>query len=85
MKTTPYFERVVIKKHPEADLYRDRLQKALSEYEAFYTQANGRTRRWIFIPEEDRYMRVVVEPDGETIHDAFFDRNFTRRMKQKGA
>lgn len=30
-------------------------------------------------------MRVVVEPDGETIHDAFFDRNFTRRMKQKGA
>ena len=34
---------------------------------------------WIYIPEEDKYMRVVVEPDGETVHNAFFDRDFPRR------
>ena len=29
-----------------------------------------------FIPELDRFLRVVVLEDGETIHNAFIDRNF---------
>jgi len=40
-------------------------------------QANGRIRRWGFIAELGKYLRVVTEPDGETIHNAFLDRNFT--------
>jgi len=40
-------------------------------------QADGRIRRWAQIPEfEDRYLRVVLLPDGETVHNAFFDRGF---------
>lgn len=40
-------------------------------------QADGRIRRWARIAEaEDRYLRVVLLEDGETIHNAFFDRNF---------
>ncbi len=39
-------------------------------------QANGRVRRWAFIAEQGKYLRVVTEPDGETIHNAFFDRRF---------
>lgn len=39
-------------------------------------QANGRIRRWGFIAEEGKYLRVVTEADGETVHNAFFDRNF---------
>lgn len=39
-------------------------------------QANGRIRRWAFIPEAGKYLRVVTEPDGETVHNAFFDRRF---------
>jgi len=42
-------------------------------------QADGRIRRWARIPERDgRYLRVVLLADGETIHNAFFDRNFSR-------
>ena len=39
-------------------------------------QANGRIRRWAFISEVGKYLRVVAEPDGETVHNAFFDRRF---------
>ena len=40
-------------------------------------QADGRIRRWAKIPEADqRYLRVVLLDDGETIHNAFFDRSF---------
>lgn len=40
------------------------------------TQANGRIRRWALIAEVGKYLRVVTEPDGETVHNAFFDRRF---------
>ena len=39
-------------------------------------QSNGRIRRWAFIAELDKYLRVVTEPDGETVHNAFLDRGF---------
>lgn len=40
-------------------------------------QADGRIRRWVQIPEMgNRYLRVVLLADGETIHNAFFDRDF---------
>lgn len=39
-------------------------------------QDNGRIRHWVFIAEENKYLRVVTEPDGETVHNAFFDRRF---------
>ena len=42
------------------------------------TQADGRIRRWAPIQEmENRYLRVVLLADGETVHNAFFDRSFT--------
>lgn len=41
-------------------------------------QQDGRIRRWAPIPEADgKYLRVVLLADGETIHNAFFDRRFT--------
>jgi len=39
-------------------------------------QPNGRIRHWAFISKADKYLRVVTEPDGETVHNAFFDRRF---------
>ena len=40
-------------------------------------QADGRIRRWARIEDmEGRYLRVVLLPDGETVHNAFFDRSF---------
>lgn len=40
-------------------------------------QQDGRIRRWAAIEEmEGRYLRVILLPDGETAHNAFFDRTF---------
>jgi hypothetical protein len=40
-------------------------------------QSDGRIRRWARIAEMDnRALRVILLEDGETVHNAFFDRNF---------
>jgi len=40
-------------------------------------QADGRIRRWAsIVGAEGRYLRVILLPDGETVHNAFFDRRF---------
>ena len=40
-------------------------------------QPDGRIRKWAAIPEaNNRYLRVVTLEDGETVHNAFFDRRF---------
>jgi len=40
-------------------------------------QQDGRIRRWAPIKEmENRYLRVVLLSDRETVHNAFFDRSF---------
>jgi len=42
-----------------------------------FRQADGRIRLWARIAEmDDRVLRVVLLADGETIHNAFFDRRF---------
>ena len=43
-------------------------------------QADGRIRLWGRVvtagDSRPRYLRVVTLEDGETVHNAFFDRNF---------
>ena len=40
-------------------------------------QQDGRIRRWAKIDEMDgKYLRVILLPDLETVHNAFFDRTF---------
>ena len=40
-------------------------------------QADGRIRLWAPIQEMGgRYLRVILLADGETVHNAFFDRRF---------
>jgi hypothetical protein len=40
-------------------------------------QQDGRIRRWAQIDEMDgKYLRVILLPDQETVHNAFFDRTF---------
>ena len=41
-------------------------------------QTDGRIRRLAPIKAMDgKYLRVILLPDGETVHNAFFDRGFT--------
>ena len=40
-------------------------------------QSDGRIRFWAVVPElGGRVLRVVTLEDGETLHNAFLDRNF---------
>ena len=53
------------------------IERAISNPIAEVIQSDGRIRRWAKIPEaENRYLRVILLEDGETVHNAFFDRSF---------
>ncbi|MCX7046584.1 MAG: DUF4258 domain-containing protein [Candidatus Sumerlaeota bacterium] len=42
-------------------------------------QEDGRIRRWARIKEANgKYLRVILLPDRETVHNAFFDSSFVR-------
>lgn len=74
MKTTHYFEISVMARRPY--LKAEWIELVMGDLIRTEVQANGRIRRWAFIPEAGKYLRVVTEPDGETVHNAFFDRRF---------
>ncbi len=74
MKTTHYFETSVMLRRPY--LKKEWVEYVLQNPVHMETQTNGRTRYWAFIPEIGKYLRVVMEPDGETVLNAFPDRGF---------
>jgi hypothetical protein len=76
VKTTAYFD--AIRTRPDRSLIKDEwIERAITSPLREAKQADGRLRRWVQIPEMDnRYLRVVLLPDGETVHNAFFDRRF---------
>ena len=74
MKTTRYFEEQVLRKRPY--LKREWCELALRNPVRKEIQPDGRIRHWVFIPELNKYLRVVTLEDGETIMNAFPDRNF---------
>jgi len=43
------------------------------------TQSDGRIRKWAKIAEKGKYLRVILLDDGETVHNAFFDRRFKEK------
>ena len=54
------------------------IQRVIDQPVKEVIQQDGRIRRWAPIAEmEGRYLRVILLPDGETVHNAFFDRRFT--------
>jgi len=46
-------------------------------------QPSGRTAYWGYVAEKARYLKVVVEADGEEVTTAHWDRGFARRMKRR--
>jgi hypothetical protein len=74
MKTTRYFEDQVLRKRPY--IQREWCERALHSPVRSGVQPDGRIRYWVFIPELGKYLRVVTLEDGETVHNAFPDRDF---------
>jgi hypothetical protein len=77
LKTTRYFEEQVLRKRPY--IQRQWCLDVLTAPIRREVQTDGRIRFWgkIAVSEDrPRYLRVVTLDDGETVHNAFFDRNF---------
>jgi hypothetical protein len=74
LKTTRYFEEQVLRKRPY--IRREWCEEALRVPTRQRRQSDGRYRCWIFVAEVGRYLRVVTLEDGETVHNAFPDRNY---------
>jgi len=76
MKTTKYF--LETRKRPDRRcINTEWIEQTILHPDVEFVQKDGRIRRWKCIPEaEDRFLRVVLLEDGETVHNAFFDRRF---------
>lgn len=76
MKTTAYFR--TTRSRPDRAMILDEwIERVIAKPIAEAIQQDGRIRRWGRIPEFGNLaLRVVLLPDGETVHNAFFDRSF---------
>jgi hypothetical protein len=74
VKFTAYFESM--RTRPDRATIKDEWIRRVVDFpEREFVQEDGRIRRWGRIDEaEGRYLRVVLLPDGETVHNAFYDR-----------
>jgi hypothetical protein len=73
VKVTRYFAEV--RRRPDRAIIQDeRIERAIRSPFREERQADGRIRCWTRVGE--RYLRVVLLSDGETVHNAFFDRGF---------
>lgn len=77
MRTTRYFREQVLRKRPY--LREEWCERVLANPLDVEVQPDGRVRHWAYITEERKYLRVVTLSDGQTIHNAFFDRDFDAR------
>ncbi len=74
-KATRYFEETVLLTGPYSR--RAWCETVLREPVRREVQSDGRVvRYWGWVPELKKYLRVVTLSDGETVHNAFPDRNF---------
>jgi hypothetical protein len=77
VKFTQYFH-AMHQRPDRAMIQEEWIQRVIDHPLKEVIQQDGRIRRWAQIAEMGgRYLRVILLPDGETVHNAFFDRRFT--------
>ena len=76
MKTTQYFETMRVR--PDRAMIRfEWIQRVIDHPVKETIQQDGRIRRWAPIDEMGgKYLRVILLSNGQTVHNAFFDRSF---------
>ena len=75
MKTTEYFK-YTRARADRRNIKDEWIEKAKKEPLKEEIQSDGRFRRWIYVESEAKYLRIVLLEDAETVHNAFFDRDF---------
>ena len=80
MKYTKYFEFTKLRAD-RSEIKEEWIAKAFFEPAFELVQNDGRIRRWAKISDADnKYLRIVILEDNETIHNAFFDRSFKEKL-----
>jgi len=75
MKFTQYF--LYMRQRPDrAKIKMEWIEETVKNPDYETIQLDGRNRKWKKIEEQGKFLRVVLLPDGETVHNAFFDRTF---------
>ena len=54
------------------------IKRSLSQPDHKERQPDGRVRHYLWVANRERWLRVVTEADGETVHNAFWDRDFAQ-------
>ncbi len=81
MKTTAYFRNVVSAKHPDIQI--EWIEWVIANPVKRIIQGDGRIALWGNVAaSENRALRVILLQDEETVHNAFFDRNFLKRQQR---
>ena len=75
MPTDEYFK--YMRKRPDRAIMPDEwITRVIQFPEKTEVQSDGRIRKWGWISEESKFLRIILLEDGETVHNAFFDRSF---------
>ncbi|RKX59737.1 MAG: hypothetical protein DRP37_06165 [Thermodesulfobacteriota bacterium] len=75
MRKTQYFE--YTRKRPGRAQIKDKwIKYVIDNPEKIQIQSDGRIRKWAKITEVNKYLRVILLGDRETVHNAFFDRSY---------
>ena len=82
MKTTRHVDEPVRRERPYIDLSWCRDVIAAPLRRELQRDGRARYRGEVRLPREPapRILRVVTQADGEPVHNAFFDRRFTRKQ-----
>ena len=75
MKTTKYFN-YTRNRSDRLKIKEEWIIYVMENPEKIEIQSDGRIRKWAKIEETNKYLRVIILEDGETVHNAFFDRSF---------
>lgn len=74
LRTTRYFDSTR-SRQDRAFIKDEWIQFVIDHHEREFIQKDGIIRRWARITDkENRYLRVILLEDGETVHNVFFDR-----------
>ena len=75
MKCTQYF--LFVKQRPDrAAIKEEWMLETMRNPLRTEIQSDARIRKWGYIEEAGKYLRIILLEDGETIHNAFFDRTY---------
>jgi hypothetical protein len=75
MKYSNYF--LFIRQRPDRDVIEEKwIENSIKTPIKTEIQSDGRIRKWCYVKETGKYLRIILLEDGATVHNAFFDRSF---------